>query len=257
MAASLSMNTGRAPTYRTTLADATKVSVGTRTSSPGPTPSRMSARWSAAVPLDSGGRAGHAQHLGEFPFERVDVGTERRDPVGIERIEEQGALGLADVGRRQEQAVHRATVPCTSMRVVVTGGAGFIGGNLCRALAEAGHDVVALDNLSTGTKENLRGIDAELIEGTILDPEALDTALHGADAVVHLAALPSVPRSIADPVATHVANATGTLEVLEAARRGRSAPGRPTGPTWWWRRRRRSTAPTPRSRSTRASPPSP
>ena len=205
-----------------------------------------------------GGCPGHAQHLGEFPFEPVDVGTEGRDPVGVEGIEQQRALGLADVGRRQEQAVHRATVPCTSMRVVVTGGAGFIGGNLCRALADAGHDVVALDNLSTGTKENLRGIDAELVEGTILDPETLDTALHGADAVVHLAALPSVPRSIADPVATHLANATGTLEVLEAARRAAgSAPGRPTGPTWSWRRRRRSTAPTPRSRSTRASPRSP
>jgi UDP-glucose 4-epimerase len=117
------------------------------------------------------------------------------------------------------------------MRVVVTGGAGFIGANLCRALAEAGHEVVALDNLSTGTKENLQGVDAELIEGTILDPETLDTAVDGADAVVHLAALPSVPRSIADPMATHIANATGTLQVLEAARRAAgSAPGRPNGP---------------------------
>ena len=56
------------------------------------------------------------------------------------------------------------------MRVVVTGGAGFIGANLCRTLAASGHDVVALDDLSTGTKDNLRGVDAELIEGTILDP---------------------------------------------------------------------------------------
>jgi UDP-glucose 4-epimerase len=110
------------------------------------------------------------------------------------------------------------------MRVVVTGGAGFIGANVCRALAASGNDVVALDDLSTGTKENLRGIDAELIEGTILDPATLDTALRGADAVVHLAARPSVPRSIADPMATHLANATGTLEVLEAARRTASSP---------------------------------
>jgi UDP-glucose 4-epimerase len=117
------------------------------------------------------------------------------------------------------------------MRVVVTGGAGFIGANLCRTLAASGNDVVALDDLSTGAKDNLRGIEAELIEGTILDPETLDTALRGADAVVHLAALPSVPRSIADPMATHLANATGTLEVLEAARRAaRSVPGRQTGP---------------------------
>ena len=113
----------------------------------------------------------------------------------------------------------------------MTGGAGFIGANLCRTLAATGNDVVALDDLSTGTKDNLRGVDAELIEGTILDRETLDAALRGTDAVVHLAALPSVPRSIADPMATHLANATGTLEVLEAARRAaRSVPGDHVGP---------------------------
>jgi UDP-glucose 4-epimerase len=117
------------------------------------------------------------------------------------------------------------------MRVVVTGGAGFIGANLCRVLAESDTDVVALDDLSTGSKDNLRGLDVELLEGTILDPDTLDTAIHAADAVVHLAALPSVPRSIADPVATHLANASGTLQVLEAARRAAgSVPGRDTGP---------------------------
>ena len=114
---------------------------------------------------------------------------------------------------------------------MVTGGAGFIGANLCRTLTASGNDVVALDDLSTGTKDNLRGIDAELVEGTILDPTTLDAALHGADAVVHLAARPSVPRSIVDPMATHLANATGTLEVLEAARRAAgSVPGNDVGP---------------------------
>jgi UDP-glucose 4-epimerase len=103
--------------------------------------------------------------------------------------------------------------------IVVTGGAGFIGANLCRRLAAAGETVVALDDLSTGNAENLAGLDVTLIEGTILDPDALDRALLDARAVVHLAARPSVPRSITDPMASHLANATGTVEVLEAVRR--------------------------------------
>ncbi|MFL6206808.1 MAG: NAD-dependent epimerase/dehydratase family protein [Acidimicrobiales bacterium] len=107
------------------------------------------------------------------------------------------------------------------MRVTITGGAGFIGANLAAHLRRSPDpiDVVALDDLSTGRRENLDGTDVELIEGSILDPAALDRALAGADAVVHLAARPSVPRSISDPVASHRANDVGTVEVLEAARR--------------------------------------
>jgi UDP-glucose 4-epimerase len=104
---------------------------------------------------------------------------------------------------------------------VVTGGAGFIGANLCRELAarpDVDH-VVAIDDLSTGRAENLDGTGAELVEGTILDPGLLSEVIPGADAVVHLAARPSVPRSIADPVASHDANASGTVRVLEACRR--------------------------------------
>jgi len=109
------------------------------------------------------------------------------------------------------------------MRVVVTGGAGFIGTNVCRAFVDAGHDVVALDDLSTGRKENLDALSSvSLVEGSILDRALLDDVLAGAGAVVHLAARGSVPRSIDDPMATHTANATGTLEVLEAARRNGS-----------------------------------
>lgn len=107
------------------------------------------------------------------------------------------------------------------MKVVVTGGAGFIGGNLCRALQ--GHpqidEVVAFDDLSTGFRSNLDGTGVALVEASVLDRAALDEAFRGADAVVHLAALPSVPRSVKDPLASHHANATGTLEVLQAARR--------------------------------------
>jgi UDP-glucose 4-epimerase len=109
------------------------------------------------------------------------------------------------------------------MRVVVTGGAGFIGANLCRALLASGAEVVALDDLSTGNPANLAGIDDVLVEGSILDATALDSVVTGADAVVHLAARPSVPRSIADPVASHLVNATGTVEVLEAVRRAGGA----------------------------------
>ncbi len=107
------------------------------------------------------------------------------------------------------------------MRVVVTGGAGFIGANLVRALADRQEvrEVRVVDDLSTGRKANLAGLPVTLYEGSVLEPELLDEALAGADAVVHLAALPSVPRSVADPLASHHANATGTLQVLEAARR--------------------------------------
>jgi UDP-glucose 4-epimerase len=105
------------------------------------------------------------------------------------------------------------------MKVVVTGGAGFIGANVCRTLIAAGHEVVALDDLSTGFRANLDGIAATLVEGSILDPDALDTVMSGAGSVVHLGARPSVPRSLADPMASHLSNATGTMEVLESARR--------------------------------------
>ncbi len=108
------------------------------------------------------------------------------------------------------------------MKVVVTGGAGFIGANLCRALVEEGvaDRVVALDDLSTGDKANLAGVGGvELVEGSILDEDSLDAVLPDATAVVHLAARPSVPRSLVDPMASHRTNATGTMTVLEAARR--------------------------------------
>ena len=107
------------------------------------------------------------------------------------------------------------------MRVVITGGAGFVGANLSRYLINRGIDVVVIDDFSSGFKENLDGLKLDLVEGSILDPSSL-TSINEADAVVHLAAVPSVPRSVKDPVTSHEANATGTLRVLEAARANNS-----------------------------------
>ncbi|MFG3700183.1 NAD-dependent epimerase/dehydratase family protein [Micromonospora sp. NPDC047620] len=103
----------------------------------------------------------------------------------------------------------------------MTGGAGFIGANLVRALLDAPEvaSVVAVDDLSTGLLENLDGLPVPLLRGTVLDPDLLDEAFAGAASVVHLGALGSVPRSIDRPLPSHHANATGTLMVLEAARR--------------------------------------
>lgn len=108
------------------------------------------------------------------------------------------------------------------MKVLVTGGAGFIGSNLCRRLLreERVSEVVVIDDFSTGRAANLAGLDVTLHEASILDESRLARATQRCDAIIHLAALGSVPRSVADPVATHEANARGTLNVLQAARAG-------------------------------------
>lgn len=106
------------------------------------------------------------------------------------------------------------------MRVVVTGGAGFIGANLCRTLLATGTArVVVLDDLSTGSLDNLDGCDVDVRVGSVLDIEEVGRACAGAQAIVHLGALGSVPRSVADPTTSFAVNATGTVNVLEAARR--------------------------------------
>ena len=106
------------------------------------------------------------------------------------------------------------------MTYLVTGGAGFIGSNLVEELLKRGHAVRVIDNFSTGRRDNLAPFlkDIQLVEGDIRSLEVLRSAFQGSDFILHEAALPSVPRSIQDPVTTHEVNATGTLNVLIAAR---------------------------------------
>ena len=104
---------------------------------------------------------------------------------------------------------------------LVTGGAGFIGSNLVRKLLEDSHSVRVIDDFSTGRRENLKGLEAsiELIEGSICEPSLAARAVAGANFVLHQAAIPSVPRSLEDPLATHHAAVTGTVNLLVACRK--------------------------------------
>ncbi len=102
---------------------------------------------------------------------------------------------------------------------LVTGGAGFIGSNIVRKLVSDGEKVRVFDDFSTGRRENLAGLDsAGIIEGSLTDMAALRGALSGVEYVLHQGAIPSVPRSIADPLQSNETNITGTLNLLTAAK---------------------------------------
>jgi UDP-N-acetylglucosamine/UDP-N-acetyl-alpha-D-glucosaminouronate 4-epimerase len=107
------------------------------------------------------------------------------------------------------------------MRVVVTGGAGFIGSALVRSLVAEGAagSIVVVDNLSTGRLSNLEGVPVEVQQADIRDYGAIEPLLRGAEVVYHLAAIPSVPRSISEPELAHTVNIDGTFQVLLAAQR--------------------------------------
>jgi UDP-glucose 4-epimerase len=107
-----------------------------------------------------------------------------------------------------------------SVKVLVTGGAGFIGSNLIRTLLERGDDVRVLDNFSTGNRANLADLagEIELVEGELRSYERVHAATRGVEVVFHEGALPSVPRSVHDPLTTGAVNVEGTLNVLLAAR---------------------------------------
>jgi len=107
----------------------------------------------------------------------------------------------------------------TRLRILITGGAGFIGSHLARAWAEGGADVTVLDNLRTGRLENLQGVDCRFVEASVEDRDAVAAAARGVDYIHHLAALVSVPESMQKPVETERINVEGTINVLEAARK--------------------------------------
>jgi nucleoside-diphosphate-sugar epimerase len=106
------------------------------------------------------------------------------------------------------------------MRILVTGGAGFIGSHLSEALVRAGHRVRVLDSLYSGKASNLKAVkdDVEILRGDCADPAVARRAVKGVEVVYHEAAIPSVARSVEDPGLSHLANATGTLAMLVAAR---------------------------------------
>jgi len=106
------------------------------------------------------------------------------------------------------------------MRYLVTGGGGFIGSNIVHHLVDQGHQVTVLDDFSTGRRENLAGVAdrIRLVEGDIRDVNVLKDALGDQDYCLHQCAVPSVPRSIADPWTSHDVNVNGTLRLLELAR---------------------------------------
>ena len=106
------------------------------------------------------------------------------------------------------------------MKVLVTGGGGFIGSHTVDRLLADGHDVRVLDNFATGRRENLLDVrsDVELVEGDIQSYERVSNAVGGCEIVIHEAALPSVPRSVQDPLTSNATNVTGTLNVLLASR---------------------------------------
>lgn len=119
-------------------------------------------------------------------------------------------------------ALERCTRPVGSLavRVLVTGGAGFIGSNLVDALLGQGADVRVLDNFSTGIRSNLNHVldDVQVVEGDLCSYERVHHAVRGCDYVFHQGALPSVPRSIQDPLTSTAVNVGGTLNVLLSAR---------------------------------------
>ena len=103
------------------------------------------------------------------------------------------------------------------MKTVVTGGAGFIGSHLIRRLVADGAHVTVIDDLSTGRRENIEGVPVTVAERDLARDDVTDL-LRGVDVIFHLAAVPSVPRSVREPLRSHQAAATGTLRLLDAAR---------------------------------------
>ncbi len=129
-------------------------------------------------------------------------------------------------GEKDPWRTSRAGRLCTNVAKIVgmahylvTGGAGFIGSHLCEELVRRGHRVRVADDFSSGKRSNLAHVgDVELLQGDVADPAFARRAVDGCELVLHQAAIPSVPRSVKDPVASNRANIDGTLNILVAAR---------------------------------------
>ena len=113
-----------------------------------------------------------------------------------------------------------------NQRILVTGGAGFVGANLTRTLLDGGYRVTVLDNLSVGSLAYLEGLDLEFVRGDILDADLVNKVVRGHDGIVHLAAQTGVPGSLADPRRDCEVNVIGTLNMLEAARAEQDRSGK-------------------------------
>jgi len=124
--------------------------------------------------------------------------------------------------RQQNKIINRFDIELDNSKILVTGGAGFIGSNLCEALLEKGNKVICLDNFATGRRDNIENFKENknftLIEGDIRKIEDCLNATKGVDYVLHQAALGSVPRSIKDPITSNEVNISGFLNMLVAAR---------------------------------------
>lgn len=130
----------------------------------------------------------------------------------------QAAQGYPFIVEAVLRSSRLAAARVTLVRCLVTGGAGFIGHHLVRRLLDDGFEVRVMDNFATGRRDRLSGFDVELVEGDLRSSERVHTAVRDVEVVYHLGALPSVQRSLQDPLATHAVNVDGTLNVLLAAR---------------------------------------
>jgi nucleoside-diphosphate-sugar epimerase len=122
--------------------------------------------------------------------------------------------------RHKDKKINMKICEDKHMKFLVTGGAGFIGSNIVEELLKRNYSVRVLDNFATGKRENLKEFekDIEIIEGDIRSYHTVIQSTKGIDVVLHQAALPSVPRSINDPITTHDVNVTGTINILDAAK---------------------------------------